>query len=596
MYTDKSFIPRPLLSIIMASSDSSTSPERQPSGTVPQELNLPISPPKKSSKKPSNPQAKRRRAITNEERRIVRKKHTDEPSLTYERLSIWFADEYYHKLAVSTIGEILSSKYDHLDGFRDHKDDKRVSSAHWPDLESALHEFELRIILKGGTVTGDILKEFASRLWRKMPQYQLQEEPKWSEGWLDAFKRRYNVKRRRRHGEKASVNIQEVELELSDLREIIIQYPTKDVFNMDETGLFWKISPEYSLGSIATPGAKLEKARITANFCCNGDGSELLSPWFIGHANNPRCFKNINIDNLDLVWRANKKAWMNGQIFREYLLWFARYIGNVNRNVLLLIDGFSAHVAGLALYEASVYKAPNIRIEFLPANATAYCQPLDQGIIRAFKVHYRRRWLQFAVDCYENDKNPAKEINMLTALRWSLAAWREGVTPLTVQRCWLKSRIFSAKYGPETKLEAERGGWKEELRLDEDAQIEIVAELRDTLKSLEDQGRIQKVMDISMFLNPVEERVDDSEEDLLEMLASMYSHSEHDQEEDGTAVVAPKVTIIEALEALATLRLYEEQRDDDQVEVLRRLRALEKDIQGRRHTETTQSLITSYFT
>jgi hypothetical protein len=40
------------LSIIMAPSESSKSPERQPSGTVSQELDLPIPPPKKNSKKP----------------------------------------------------------------------------------------------------------------------------------------------------------------------------------------------------------------------------------------------------------------------------------------------------------------------------------------------------------------------------------------------------------------------------------------------------------------------------------------------------------------------------------------------------------------
>ena len=40
---------------------------------------------------------------------------------------------------------------------------------------------------------------------------------------------------------------------------------------------------------------------------------------------------------------------MNGTIFREYLYWFNARM--VNRKVILLIDGFSAHESGLQLIE-----------------------------------------------------------------------------------------------------------------------------------------------------------------------------------------------------------------------------------------------------
>ena len=111
---------------------------------------------------------------------------------------------------------------------------------------------------------------------------------------------------------------------------------------MDETGLFWKVMPDHTLSSEAVIGGK-------------------------------------------------RKAWMTGAIFSEWLRWFNKRING--RKVLLLIDGFSAYQAGIDLTNDVDYAMTNVRIEFLPKNATSVCQPLDQGIIRTWKAYYRQRWL-----------------------------------------------------------------------------------------------------------------------------------------------------------------------------------------------------------
>jgi DDE superfamily endonuclease len=152
-----------------------------------------------------------------------------------------------------------------------------------------------------------------------------------------------------------------------------------------------------------------------------------MEPWFIGTAENPRSFgtgKNrIEVHNLGLVWRYNKKAWMTGKIFREYLRWLNLQMAD--RKILLLLDGFSSHHAGLDLIEEE--DLPNLRVEFLPPNTTSIRQPLDQGIIRTFKAYYKRRWLQYQLDNYERGEDPHQKMNILQALRWTTDAWRDGV-------------------------------------------------------------------------------------------------------------------------------------------------------------------------
>jgi len=47
---------------------------------------------------------------------------------------------------------------------------------------------------KKAVITGEILKGQASLLWDSLPQFEGKEKPKFSNGWLGGFKKRFKIK------------------------------------------------------------------------------------------------------------------------------------------------------------------------------------------------------------------------------------------------------------------------------------------------------------------------------------------------------------------------------------------------------------------
>ena len=75
------------------------------------------------------------------------------------------------------------------------------------------------------------------------------------------------------------------------------------------------------------------------------------------------------------------------------------------RHILLTIDNFSGH--------SIEYDPTNIEIDFFEPNLTSFVQPLDAGIIRCFKAHYRTSLCKRAVDLDEAGQREIYKINVL---------------------------------------------------------------------------------------------------------------------------------------------------------------------------------------
>ncbi|KYO35403.1 tigger transposable element-derived protein 1-like [Alligator mississippiensis] len=119
-------------------------------------------------------------------------------------------------------------------------------------------------------VGGNTLREKALSLYApfKPPTEEGQpsdeKEFKASQGWLNSFRNCFNLKNMQTTGEAASANEQAAKVYPKQLKKIIEEkgYLSEQVFNADETGLFWKKMPNrtyISKSKRQAPGFKVAK-------------------------------------------------------------------------------------------------------------------------------------------------------------------------------------------------------------------------------------------------------------------------------------------------------------------------------------------------
>ena len=329
---------------------------------------------------------------------------------------------------------------------------KRVRQTEHPEVTEMMDLWVSKAMGDGILLTGEVLRQ----KWTKFADLvgiPLDERLNLSNGWLVRYTGRNGLKELKRHGEAASANAETVEKERRRIQELITKYryELRDIFNMDETGLFYvyvpnlslslasdtqiRMAPDRGLTDREQSGVKCKKNRLTYAFTSNADGSGKLPPFIIGKPAKPRAFNRKTGRELGFYYRNNAKAWMTSHLYQEWIYQWDKELKAKGRKILLLQDNFSAHIIPDDL--------ENIQVENFSPNLTAHVQPKDQGIIQCFKAHYRAKFIERAIDRYDEGITPGRiyEINQLQAMRMANAAWNE-VTTTTIRNCWRKAGIL----------------------------------------------------------------------------------------------------------------------------------------------------------
>lgn len=305
------------------------------------------------------------------------------------------------------------------------------------DVETALLDWFTQVRQKDARVNGPLLRDKAEELARKLGKENFVA----TEGWFHRWTKRMNVVYKKPQGEQRDADVSAVDSWLAtQWPELSSEYSPDDIFNADETGLYYRALPEttYAFQNENTKGCKTVKDRITV-LCCASMSGKKEKLLVIGKSKNPRCFKNVK--NVPVDYHANANAWMTSTIFNE---WLKKWDKRLTRNILLLIDNCPAHIIEGTL--------KRIRIVFLPANTTSLLQPLDQGIIRTHKAYYRKEMRRLIIQDLDRmlDERTAAEIckklDLLSAIHFLVQAWRQ-VTVKTIENCFRKGGFIIQNCG-----------------------------------------------------------------------------------------------------------------------------------------------------
>ncbi|GBC13711.2 tigger transposable element-derived protein 6-like [Rhizophagus irregularis DAOM 181602=DAOM 197198] len=101
---------------------------------------------------------------------------------------------------------------------------------------------------------------------------------KFTNGWVYRFKKRNGLQRVKFSGEANSAPIETLPEERVRLRALLAKYDKEDIYNADETGLFFRMEPNQTLSTGAVAGRKMDKSRVSVLFCANATGSHKIRP------------------------------------------------------------------------------------------------------------------------------------------------------------------------------------------------------------------------------------------------------------------------------------------------------------------------------
>ncbi|XP_074052993.1 tigger transposable element-derived protein 7 [Macrotis lagotis] len=330
---------------------------------------------------------------------------------------------------------------------------KRTTGAKYGDVDDAVYMWYQQKRSAGVPVRGVELQAAAERFAQCFGRTDF----KASTGWLFRFRNRHAIGNRKVYGEQVLSSVSEnVEPFRQNLSMVLREEKLclAQVYNGDETDLFWKSVPEsiQTNKDMCMPGQKINKERLSALLCANADGTHKLKSVIIGKSKQPRSIKD-DINASSVIYKSSKDVWFTKESFSEWF--FQNFIPEVRDfqlnalrldekdvKAVLLLDSTPAHPSA----ESLMSNDGRIKCIFFPPNTTSLIQPMNQGVILSCKQLYRWKQLEESLVIFEesDEEQETKEEKTVAkikpySIKSAISNWAKSwdeVKQITIANAW----------------------------------------------------------------------------------------------------------------------------------------------------------------
>lgn len=162
--------------------------------------------------------------------------------------------------------------------------------------------------------------------------------------WIDRFKHRHSIVYAKDKNDTVSVDLKLASDWVKNVwPHMKMRYSDNEIYAADEVGIFYNVAPDKISkfkNEICVDGEFAEN-RLTVFACANMSGSDKRKLLVTGKSAEPISFKNVK--SLPVSYSANKNAFMTSNIFRNEVCEWDKTLCSENKEILLLIDGCTAH-------------------------------------------------------------------------------------------------------------------------------------------------------------------------------------------------------------------------------------------------------------
>uniref|UniRef100_A0A182KCM3 HTH CENPB-type domain-containing protein n=1 Tax=Anopheles christyi TaxID=43041 RepID=A0A182KCM3_9DIPT len=402
-----------------------------------------------------------------------------------------------------------------------------------------------------------------------------------SAGWLSRFKQRYGIAGVYSHSVAKTGSAVAAYTFCYQFQQMMHKegYLPDQIYNADETGLYWKSVPSRIAGPDAT-ATSASSERVTVVCCTNAAGTHKLDLTVIGKIKCP--WAGQQQPRTSVNYYEMKGGWASKEIFRN---WFEyKWVPEVReflaskglpQRAILLLDTSPCHITDNVLrFEDSMV------VKFLPSDVANLVQPMQQGIVSLLKWNYRTDLLkELQVDTTERIKNRTLE----DAVHGLEQSWLR-ITPISIKNAWSKLISDTEQYVVENEIVGTSGvdgcvmlvdhetDLVEEVEdMDEMEEVEEVIQLPEGIEQIEEVEEYQDVDPIELQIEQQVEEVNEQYQQAQPMVEWLGVNQVIKNEE----FVAVGVDFVELKPTVENEEASSEENEDRRIELKTALTSVE---------------------